>query len=96
MIARAGVFTIQPGKMAEAVDRFRALLEAEQQEAGFTSALLLTDPNTEQGIVAIIFETTDDLRAADADPNVLAPNAKVVELLADIGLKGDFEVSLFV
>jgi heme-degrading monooxygenase HmoA len=67
MHARVVTVQFRPGTTDQAVRVYQeSVVPAAQQEAGFKGALLLTDPETSQGISISLWESEADLLASEA------------------------------
>ena len=66
MNARVAVFNVKPGKREEAVSLFRDFVVPEaRKQKGFKGGLLLTNPNTGQGISIGLWETEEDMTTTE-------------------------------
>ena len=67
MHARVVNMEVLPMNMAEAVRIYRdSLVPAAKEQRGFSGALLLTDPDTGEGVSVSLWESEDDMRASEA------------------------------
>lgn len=66
MNARVTIVQILPGKVDQAVDRYRdSVIPVANQQKGFKGAYLLTDRSTGKGISITLWETEADMTAGE-------------------------------
>jgi quinol monooxygenase YgiN len=94
MFARLVMIQTQTGKLDEAVriyqESIAPLLKARH---GFQRALLLTDPARDWLVVFGLWDSEDDLRAADADPAIQAGVVRFRSTFASPPTIEDYAVS---
>ncbi|MFZ6872675.1 antibiotic biosynthesis monooxygenase family protein [Undibacterium sp. Di27W] len=72
----------KPGQMGDVVALYQSVvLPLLQQQPGFSSTQLLTDPLTNKGISMTVWETETDRQAADSNGFLLEQIMKVMPFL---------------
>lgn len=83
MYARVITVQTQPGKIAEATAVYRdSILPAAQQQKGFHSGFLLTDPITGKGVSVTLWDSEADMKAGETSGYLQQQLAKMTSLLA--------------
>ena|SRR6185369_3878933 len=95
MYARTLVIQIQPNKLDEAVQLFQeSVVPFAQQEQGFVSIMLLTDPSTGIGMSVSLWESEAALKANEASGYFQAQLAKFASLFTAPPVRAVYEVSV--
>ena len=83
MYARVTTTRIQPGKIEEALGIARdSIAPAAKEQRGFEGFLLLTNPQTGEGISITLWETEEDLKASEEGGYYREQLGKLAEVLA--------------
>lgn len=94
MFARTLAVQIQPGRLDEAISVFAdSVIPAAQQQSGFISVMLLTDPATSSGLIVGLWETEADIAANEANGFFQEQLAKFGSLFAAPPVRIVYEVS---
>lgn len=94
MFARTLAIHIQPGRLDEAITMFAdSVIPAAQQQHGFISVMLLTDPATSSGLIVGLWETEEDIAANEANGFFQEQISKFGSLFAAPPVRTVYEVS---
>ncbi len=95
MNARVTLVQILPGKVDEAVDRYRdSVVPAARQQNGYKGVYLLTDRNTGKGISITLWETEADMIAGENSGYYQQQLAKFKDVFGAPPVREAYEVSV--
>ena len=94
MKARVVSAQCKPGKVADAIEVYRNLIEpAARQQTGLKGALFLTDPSTGKATSISIWETEADMLAGESSSYLQEQIAKLGPFLASTPVSEHYDVS---
>jgi heme-degrading monooxygenase HmoA len=95
MFARLVTVQIQQGKMDEATNIYGdSVVPAAQQQKGFKSGFLFSDPSTGKGVSITLWETEDDMKASETSGYLQEQIAKFAAVLAAPPTTEHYEVAI--
>lgn len=95
MNARVTVVQILPGKLDDAIVRYRdSVVPAARQQKGYKGVYLLTDRNTGKGISITLWETETDMVAGESSGYFQQQLAKFKDVFGAPPAREDYEVSV--
>jgi heme-degrading monooxygenase HmoA len=95
MNARVAVFNVKPGKREEVISLFRDFVVPEaKKQKGFKGGLVLTNPDTGQGISIGLWETEADMTATEKSGFYQKWVSKFADVLAILPFMEHYEVSI--